>query len=100
MALDIRQGFKYEGDDWWRWWLWVEGPDDELDEIDRVVYTLHPTFPQPVRTVRDRSSKFRLETAGWGVFTIYIRIVHKDRSETLLDHDLELWYPGGKPGMA
>ena len=97
MAIKIEQGFAYQGNDYWKWWIWVEGPADELDRIDYVVYTLHPTFPNPVRTVTDRASKFRLDTMGWGVFRIYAKVVDKGSNETRLKHDLVLEYPDGTP---
>jgi transcription initiation factor IIF auxiliary subunit len=98
--LRIQQGYHYQGDDWWDWWVWVEGPDEVLDEVAFVEYTLHPTFPNPVRTVRDRTTKFRLDTRGWGVFTIYVKVVAKDGSAVMLSHALELSYPDGTPNVA
>jgi transcription initiation factor IIF auxiliary subunit len=96
MNLKIEQGFTYLENDYWKWWLWIEGPDDELDAIDHVVYRLHNTFPEPVRRIDNRESKFRLETAGWGVFTIRIRVMGKDgRTLASLQHDLVLEYPDG-----
>ena len=74
----------------WKWWIWIEGPDDELDQIDHVVYTLHPTFPNPVRTVSDRASKFRLKAVGWGTFLIHAKVIDRDGKETRLKHDLVL----------
>jgi len=100
MALGIDQGFEYEGNDFWRWWVRLAGSDAELDAVDHVVYTLHPTFPSPVRTVADRSTSFRLETGGWGTFTIYARVVGKDGSEQHLKHELELFYPDDAPAPA
>jgi transcription initiation factor IIF auxiliary subunit len=97
MELKINQGFKYHGDDWWKWWVWIEGADNALDQIDHVVYTLHHTFPKPVRVVKDRASKFRLEASGWGVFRIYANVKQKDGSEIHLEHDLQLLYTDGKP---
>ncbi len=97
MSLSIAQGFEQEDEHWWRWWIWIEGPDSELDAIDSVVYTLHPTFPQPVRITTDRASKFGLETAGWGTFTIYGRIHRKDGTQVKLSHDLELLHTDGTP---
>lgn len=58
------------GTNWWEWSVWVEGPDEALDEVESVTYRLHPTFPQPVQNVTDRSDKFRLRSAGWGEFTV------------------------------
>ena len=91
----IAQDFKYEGDDWWSWWIWIEANDVNLDEIDHVVYTLHPTFHNPVRKVKDRKSKFRLETEGWGTFVIYAKVILKKQEKLELKHSLHLVYPDG-----
>ncbi len=91
----IAQGFSYQGDDWWKWWLWIDAADDMLDEIEHVVYTLHPTFANPVRKTSDRRSHFKLETEGWGTFVIRAKVVLKDGSEILLKHELSLQYPDG-----
>lgn len=93
--LEIQQSEKYEGDDWWKWAVWVEGPSAALDRIDYVEWTLHPTFPGPVRRVGNRQSKFRLETGGWGIFRIHARVQMKDGKEKKLRHDLALHYPDG-----
>lgn len=95
MALKINQGFEYKGNDWWKWWVWIEGSETDLDKIDHVTYTLHPTFPDPVRTVDDRKAKFRLDTAGWGVFWIHAKVVNKDKTEIRLKHYLVLEYEDG-----
>lgn len=91
----IEQDYKYQGDDWWKWWIWIEGDDIALNEIDHVTYTLHPTFINPVQKIKDRASKFRLSTEGWGVFMIHAKVVLKDSSEIPLKHYLELSYPDG-----
>lgn len=95
----IEQGFKYQGDDWWDWWLWIEGNKTDLDAIDFVVYTLHSTFINPVRKIRNRESKFRLETEGWGTFTTYAKVVLKNKREIFLEHKLHLEYPDGKKNV-
>ena len=100
MALSIRQSEKYIGNDRWAWSVWLEGSSEDLDNVEQVTYILHPTFHDPVRSVRDRSSCFRLETSGWGTFTLHAKIVHKDGRETVLDHDLVLLYPDGTPTAA
>ena len=100
MALTIEQDFNYKGDDYWRWSIWLGGPDEEVAAVDHVVYTLHPTFPNPVRTVTDRSSRFRLDTAGWGTFLIYAKVVGRDKQEQHLQHQLELSYPDDAPAPA
>jgi NTE family protein len=93
MGLELTQDSTYVGDDYWHWSAWIEGPDEELDRVKQVVYTLHHTFPSPIRTVTDRQSKFRLETEGWGVFRLYATVVHDDKTEELLHLDLEFEYP-------
>lgn len=95
MTLKIEQEFEYKDEDWWQWWVWVDGPEKELDQVDYVTYILHPTFPKPVRKITDRTTKFRLQTSGWGVFEIQAKVIHKDGKETLLKHDLVLKYPDG-----
>ena len=98
--LTIEQSERYEGDDWWRWAVWVEGSDAALDQIDFVEWTLHPTFPNPIRKVRDRASKFRLETGGWGVFQIFARLQMTSGEQRELKHFLRLHYPDGAQATA
>jgi transcription initiation factor IIF auxiliary subunit len=93
--FEIFQSENYQGDDWWKWSVWVEGKDEDLDRIDYVEWTLHPTFPDPIRQSRDRGQKFRLETGGWGTFQIRARVQLKDGSNVRLSHYLRLHYPGG-----
>jgi transcription initiation factor IIF auxiliary subunit len=100
MALSIKQGFKYEGDDYWSWWVWLDGSPGELNNVSSVTYTLHRTFPNPVRTITDRASKFKLETAGWGVFQIKATARLSNGSLERLTHYLELEYPDGTPTTA
>jgi transcription initiation factor IIF auxiliary subunit len=100
MALFIQQDARYLGKDRWQWSVWLDGPPEELDEIDHVRYILHSTFHDPVREVRNRANNFRLDTSGWGTFTLYAKAVHKDGHETPLQHDLVLLYPDGKPTLA
>jgi len=100
MALSIQQEAHYVSRDYWKWPVWLEGAPDELDDVKRVVYILHPTFRDPVREVVDRTSKFRLDTAGWGTFTIRAKVLDRDGRETTLEHNLELLYPDGTPTLA
>src|SRR5829696_7156569 len=78
MALELKQDSEYKGKDWWKWSVWIDGSEQELDQIRYVEYTLHHTFPRPVRKIANRSSRFRLDAHGWGTFTIYAKAVHKD----------------------
>jgi transcription initiation factor IIF auxiliary subunit len=100
MALSIRQDSKYLGHDRWKWSVWLEGSSEELDHVKQVMYVLHPTFHNPVRIVDNRATKFRLETSGWGTFTIHAKVVDHAGRETYLDHPLTLLYPDGTPTPA
>lgn len=93
MNIQVKQQAVYARKNWWTWAVWIEGPDDVLDAINFVEYTLHPTFPNPVRVQKDRSTKFRLESAGWGSFTIYAAVHRKDGDVVKLQHRLVLSYP-------
>ena len=100
MPLSMQQDAIYLGKDRWKWSVWLDGAPEELDRIDRVMYILHPTFHQPVREVSNRATKFRLDTSGWGTFTIHAKAVHKDGPEVPLQHELVLVYPDGTPTTA
>ncbi len=100
MSLKIKQEATYSGSDWWRWSVWLDGPAEELNQVDHVVYTLHPTFPSPVRKVADRESCFRIESAGWGEFEIYIDICLKNGRIRRRRHWLRLRYPEQKGAAA
>ncbi len=100
MAYKIAQDYKYKGDDWWEWSVWIDASEAELNKIKFVEYTLHPTFVKPVRIIKDRETKFRLETAGWGVFTVYAQAVLQDGRKIDMQHELELFYDDGTPTYA
>lgn len=55
----------------------VRGPNDEdlSTFVQEVVFTLHPSFPNPVKTVT--SPPFEVTEVGWGEFEAGIRIVFK-----------------------
>jgi transcription initiation factor IIF auxiliary subunit len=96
----IGQWEKYEGDDWWQWAVWVEASDQALEQIEHVEWTLHPTFPDPVRRATNRAQKFRLETGGWGVFPIIARLKMKSGDTVRLRYTLQLHYPDGRKTSA
>ncbi len=80
-----RQGSKY-----YDWKVFVQEDPAILAKIDHVTYFLHPTFPDPVRTVADPSTGFALETTGWGEFTIGAKIQFKDGSSQSTSYMLDL----------
>jgi transcription initiation factor IIF auxiliary subunit len=98
--MTIQQSESYIDDNWWNWAVWVEGTPEELDQLEYVEWKLHPTFADPVRRVTNRSTNFKLETGGWGVFTIYATAQRKDGKGEKLHHYLRLTYPDGGPAPA
>ena len=91
MMFQIKQSVTPYDEGWWKWAVWLDGPEDELDEVEWVEYILHPTFPNPVRKIKDRDTNFRLESRGWGEFNIKVHVYLDDRDDPLkLEHWLEL----------
>ncbi len=74
--------------DWWEWGVHLTGPAQLLNKVRCVEYTLHPSFPNPKRTVCERENRFELKTSGWGTFTIAIRVMLQDGSVVNLEHEL------------
>eukprot|EP01017_Pseudomicrothorax_dubius_P007567 TRINITY_DN12369_c0_g1_i12.p2 TRINITY_DN12369_c0_g1~~TRINITY_DN12369_c0_g1_i12.p2 ORF type:complete len:233 (-),score=49.66 TRINITY_DN12369_c0_g1_i12:1447-2145(-) len=55
--------------------------------IDKVVFTLHPSFRNPVRTIS--SFPFEIQETGWGEFEIAIKIFFK---QDYIDQPLEFFH--------
>jgi transcription initiation factor IIF auxiliary subunit len=93
----VEQSYRYLGDDYWDWNVWIDSDDQaELSKISSVTYHLHNTFPNPVISISNRRTKFKLKTSGWGTFTMYVILNLKDGSVIELSHDLILEYPVAK----
>jgi predicted acylesterase/phospholipase RssA len=99
-TLKVAQESSYLGDDTWEWAVWLEGTEDDLNNIDRVVYTLHRSFPNPVRSVTNREDNFRLSATGWGTFRMYVEVIYRDGTRFPIEHDLQLLYPEESPSRA
>lgn len=94
MSYRIAQDFEYSGNDYWKWWAWIEADDAELDKVEEVVWILHPSFTPSRVVARQRSNKFQLKTAGWGIFLLRAEVVLRAGGEKrLLKHNLRLEYP-------
>ena len=93
MSYRIAQDFEYSGKDYWHWWAWIEADDAELDKVKEVVWILHPVFSLSRVVAKQRSDKFRLQTAGWGIFLLRAEVVLADGEKRLLKHNLRLEYP-------
>jgi hypothetical protein len=69
------------GDQTWDWTVFINADQNTLSNVRCVEYTLHPTFPNPTRTVcDDPANHFALSARGWGTFEIKIKIIFKDGS--------------------
>src|SRR5262249_7971726 len=68
---------------------------DHLDEVDHVVYVLPDTFPNPVRTKKDRASGFRMSKEGPGRFTLHARVVRKNEQVVVLHREMALEVTAG-----
>jgi hypothetical protein len=93
MTLRLAQDAKWVRTDWWKWSIWLEGDPEELRDVRSVTYTLHPTFPNPIRVVTDRRTKFRLDSAGWGGFTVRATVELTSKRVQTLMHKLVLRRP-------
>jgi hypothetical protein len=87
------QDHEYAGNDYWHWRAWIDGKPGDLDMIEKVKWFLHPSFPNSVVVSRERSTGFRLETSGWGTFTLRAEVHCVDGSEQTLRQPLLLFYP-------
>lgn len=86
IALEKRRG-------WWEWTIFVKGEPETVEQIKCVEYTLHETFPNPVREVCERGNgehPFPLTANGWGAFEIKVRIFLKNGRIQNLKHQLKL----------
>ncbi|MBI4773794.1 MAG: PEGA domain-containing protein [Deltaproteobacteria bacterium] len=82
------------GEKAWNWTVFIQGEDRDLAVVQCVEYTLHPTFPNPVRKVCDRGQgphAFPLSTSGWGTFEIKIRVQLVDGRSMQLTHRLKFY---------
>lgn len=89
MTIRIMQSTEKKSSRYWKWRVWLDGTSDELDEIQSVIYQLHSTFKNPIREISDRQSGFRLDSAGWGQFMIYMTIKYHDGNEEKRKHWLQ-----------
>ncbi len=80
---------KYD-QDWFEWCVFVKNDAEELRRIKSVEYRLHPTFPDPIRKVTDRATRFALFSSGWGGFKIGITVTFEDETEERTDYYLPL----------
>lgn len=81
-----------------RWTLFVRGPNGEdlTYFLSKVVFTLHPSFAQPVREIFQ--PPFEVTEKGWGEFEATIRLYFHDTGNGMkpmeITHPIRL-YPHG-----
>ena len=93
MTIKLKNNWHYRDGDRWDWELYLDSEmPEELDAVESVKYILHPTFPNPIQTIDDRSDGFRLKTNGWGTFETQAFVYLKNGEKIKLVHDLELQY--------
>jgi transcription initiation factor IIF auxiliary subunit len=84
---------RYVGNGRWDWTIFIVAPHNVINEIECVEYTLHPSFPNPLRricTIGDPRYPFSHTTNGWGVFEISIKVIFKNSRILQLRHMLTL----------
>ncbi len=74
---------------WWEWGLHIEGEVQDLDQIRCVEYTLHRSFPKPVRTICTRQNRFTLTARGWGTFRVKIKLLLQNGTVQDMSHQLQ-----------
>jgi len=84
------------GQTYYEWRVFVDEPPEVLKTIQQVDYQLHPTFPNPFRTSRDRAKNFELVTSGWGAFRILITVHYTNGSQAKTSYMLDLSKPWPK----
>jgi transcription initiation factor IIF auxiliary subunit len=79
--------------------LFIAGTKKQIDTISEVEYTLHPSFPNPVRVSVDKERAFPLQSEAWGGFPVYVRVFEESGGVSELEHFLsieEASWPMGK----
>lgn len=92
-------GKKYD-DDYYDWCVFCDDKPEKVNTIKQVEYTLHPSFPNPIRTVDDKKSRFALYSSGWGIFRIRIQILFKDNSTKDQTYHLQFFLEDNWPRKA
>ena len=89
-AISVRNTSVNTGTDQWNWTIYIDTNAETLSSINCVEYTLHPSFPDPVRTTCEGANNFSLTSSGWGTFEVEVRVMFKDSTEEYLTYMLEL----------
>lgn len=100
----LRTGIHGKQTEWFAWKVFIskDEPDEKLDKVKSVEYRLPESFPNPIRHVENRESRFSLNSSGGGEFPIFITIFLIDNSEISAKYRLDLkkcWPPEELKGI-
>jgi hypothetical protein len=87
-----------KGYDTYAWCIYLDVDRDELNNVQEVEYILHPSFPNPVRVIRNAKHCFALESEGWGGFVLHTRIILNNGDIVRDRYNLELIRDGWPMG--
>jgi transcription initiation factor IIF auxiliary subunit len=91
MSIRLENDWEYLSEDLWRWGAYLSSTNKtEIDNVSSVEYLLHPTFKNPIRTIKERNNNFRLTTQGWGTFILRANVRYGDGRVTHLQHQVVL----------
>jgi transcription initiation factor IIF auxiliary subunit len=93
-VLAVSNTSHFVGDGRYDWTVFIYGTRVTSNHVQCVEYTLHPTFPNPIRRVcvrgADPQHAFPLSSNGWGGFTIGLRVFFRDGTQQRLSYPLKL----------
>jgi len=81
-----------EGDrEYYRVRIYLDADEPNLlDNVTEVIYRLHETVREPIRTVRDRRTSFEVRTVLWGEFNVAATVRFKDGRDIKLERYINL----------
>lgn len=88
--VQISNTAKFLGGGRYDWTVFVQAVPAVLQQIEYVEYTLHPSFPNPVRKVTNPQGGFALSANGWGEFNLVAKVAFKSGRVVTLQHWLRL----------
>lgn len=89
----IEQWSQYVGNDRWKWSCWIDAEPEPMSRISSVTWILHPTFSPSRITLKTRENQFRLDSSGWGTFTLRAKLDLTGGSSLELRRALKLDHP-------
>jgi hypothetical protein len=91
-ALSLTNVASSSRDGTWDWKAYISGDATDISKVHCVVYTLHPTFPNPIQRVCETSDPLyplAIHATGWGTFNLRAKLEFKDGTSKELTHYLD-----------